>query len=121
MSGPIAQRVQVQKWRVDNQAYTVDLNATQGAQIGVNLFDAAGNVITQAQWNALTNQTSSINLGNFTTDDLDEGEYNLYFTNLRAQNAVGSILQSPGGVVLTYTAGTSITADINLGKLWMLA
>jgi hypothetical protein len=117
MSGPTPRRVQVQKWRVENQAYTVDLNATEGAQIGVNLFDASGNVITQAQWNALTSgssgtQPGNIALGNYTTDDLNEGTVNLYFTALRAQNAVGGILENSANVTLAYVAGTSIEANL---------
>jgi hypothetical protein len=117
VSGPVSQRVQVQKWRVANQAYTVDLNATQGAQIGVNLWDANGNLITQQQWNALTGGTSTnvpgnIALGQYTTDDLNEGTTNLYFTNLRAQNAVGAILENSANVTLTYVSGTSITANL---------
>ncbi|HKV00991.1 MAG TPA: hypothetical protein VJQ26_02635, partial [Ktedonobacteraceae bacterium] len=112
--------VQVQKYRVSNQPVTVDTNATQGAQIGVNLWDGSGKLITQAAWNALSSGSSSATFSG-TTDDVNEGQWNLYFTNRRAQDAVGSILQSPGSVNLIYVAGTSISADINLGKLWMLA
>jgi hypothetical protein len=117
MSGPSSNRVQVQKYRVSNQPYTVDLAATDGAVIGTNLWDSEGNLITQAQWNALLSGTSaspSVNLANATTDDLDEGEYNLYFTNLRAQNAVGSILKNTGSIIFTYTTGASITAQADL-------
>jgi|SRR5215469_16552632 len=55
------------------------------------------------------------------TDDLPEGRVNLYYTSRRAQDAVGEILTSPGSVIFNYTPGVSISADINLGRLWMLA
>lgn len=46
------------------------------------------------------------------TDGLPEGVVNLYFTDSRAQDAVGAILMPTTTISLTYSAG-SITADIN--------
>lgn len=113
MSGPRANRVQVVKYRVSNQAVTVDTNATEGAQIGVNLWDAAGNLITQAVWNSLVEKSGTGSTAfTGTTDDVNEGQYNLYFTNRRAQDAVGSILENTGNVTLAYVGGTSIKADL---------
>lgn len=113
MSGPRANRVQVVKYRVSNQAVMVDTNATEGAQIGVNLWDAEGNLITQAVWNSLVEKSgTSATTFTGTTDNVNEGQYNLYFTNRRAQDAVGSILESTANVTLTYVAGTSIKADL---------
>lgn len=116
MSGPQANRQLVQSYRVSNKPVTVDVNATQGAQFGVNIWDPSGNLVA---WPLATSAAPATFSG--TTDDVNEGQWNLYFTNRRAQDAVGSILQSPGSVNLIYVAGTSISADINLGKLWMLA
>lgn len=112
MSGPISNRVQVQKYRVSNQPVSVDTNATNGAQIGVNLWDASGNLITQAQWNALSSASSSAATFNGTTDDVNEGQWNLYFTIPRAQDAVGAILQNSANVTLSYVSHTSIKADL---------
>jgi hypothetical protein len=126
VTGPKVSNEKVAVYRNHAKSVQVNSAATDGAQIGQNLYDPNGNVISEEQWDALINASSgtaepgNVALANYTTDDLDEGIYNLYFTNLRAQNAVGSILQSPGGVVLTYVEGTSISADLNLGKLWML-
>lgn len=121
MTGPIANRVQVTKYRVSNQAVTVDTNATQGAQIGVNLWDASGKLITQAMWNVLGSGGSSSGSFTGTTDDVNEGQWNLYFTNRRAQDAVGLILQNSPSVNLAYTAGTSIVATANIPFLWVYA
>ena len=101
MTGPTSNRVQVQKYRVSNQAVSVDTNATQGAQFGVNIWDPSGNLVA---W-PLATSTPSAGESNFdgTTDDVDEGQFNLYFTNLRAQNAVGGILQNTGSILFTYS------------------
>ncbi len=51
------------------------------------------------------------------TDDIAEGT-NLYFTDERAQDAVGGIVANSSKVSLTYADGTpSITADIVAGSL----
>lgn len=112
MSGPTSNRVQVQKYRVSNQPVSVDTNATQGAQIGVNLWDSSGNLITQDQWNALSSTSTSTVSG--TTDDVNEGQWNLYFTIPRAQDAVGSILENSSNVTLEYVSHTSIKADLTM-------
>jgi hypothetical protein len=47
------------------------------------------------------------------TDELDEGRFNLYFTDERAQDAVGAALTSSANVTLTYNDGSNtITADL---------
>jgi len=88
--------------------------ATEGAVLGVNLFDASGNVYTIDQiLNSKAIASSVGGLSNFTTDDLQEGSYNLWFTDRRAQDAVGGILANSTTVSLAYVAGTSITATLN--------
>lgn len=52
------------------------------------------------------------------TDAVPEGAINLYFTDERAQDAVGTILISGSKVTLTYNDGApSMTADIVAGSL----
>lgn len=49
-----------------------------------------------------------------TSDDVPEGLANLYFTNIRAQSAVASILQSTPTITFTYLAGSAIEASLNV-------
>jgi hypothetical protein len=50
--------------------------------------------------------------GSKTTDDLPEGSSNLYFTDERAQDAVGTILTGSGGAIVNYDDGAdTITID----------
>lgn len=65
-------------------------------------------------WQTLDTQNFSALLATKTTDDLDEGSSNLYHTDERAQDAVGSILSSTDTVLLTYDDATPlIYADVN--------
>lgn len=60
---------------------------------------------------AFDNYGRRVEEGNATTDDLEEGTTNLYFTEERAQDSVGSILTSSSDVELSYDDSTpSITA-----------
>jgi hypothetical protein len=86
----------------------IDSAATVGAQIGVNLLLPDGTLAKMSDFGATPSAGSSID----TTDDVDEGSYHLYFTDLRAQDAVGGILVDTATIDFTYTAGTSITADL---------
>jgi hypothetical protein len=55
-----------------------------------------------------------------TTDDLAEGTTNLYFTDERAQDAVGAILADTGDVPLAYDPDTrTISARSNLAQAWV--
>jgi hypothetical protein len=93
------------------KSVTVNLDATAGAQIGINLLLPDGTAGTIAQLQKLFGSTSSTaTIG--TTDDLDEGQFNLWFTNRRAQDAVGSILADTDTIDFTYAGGTSITATL---------
>jgi hypothetical protein len=50
--------------------------------------------------------------GSKTTDDLPEGSSNLYFTDERAQDAVGTAIEGANGVTVTYDdANDKITVD----------
>lgn len=95
-----------------SKAALMEAGATKGAQVGVNLTDPDGNVV---QWNDILNVTQSSAQGSSitTTDDLDEGAFNLYFTDERAQDAVGGILVNSANVTMTYNdAAPSIEADL---------
>ncbi|MDQ7996049.1 MAG: hypothetical protein AAGC76_09360 [Luteibacter sp.] len=64
---------------------TVDLDANQGSTVGKDLKWPDGSVVTEADIRSggtTTSQSSSV------TDQIDEGRYNLYFTDERAQAAV---------------------------------
>ena len=92
--------------------YRSDPDATKGAQVGVDLKAPDGSLV---KWADILNPPASQEQANFngTSDDVPEGQFNLYFTNERAQDAVGLILQNSANVTLTYndTANT-ITADL---------
>ncbi|KZC17011.1 hypothetical protein RHOFW510R12_01545 [Rhodanobacter sp. FW510-R12] len=95
------------------QSVLIDPAATVGAQIGVNLLLPDGTVGTLAQLAALFGSTATAGTGTITTtDDLEEGQWNLWFTSRRAQDAVGGILANSTNVTLAYVGGTSITADL---------
>ena len=90
------------------QSVLIDPAATVGAQVGVNLFDPDGKLVP---WPIVAPSTGGSSLT--TTDDLDEGQWNLWFTDRRAQDAVGAILANSTTISLAYVAGTSITAALN--------
>ena len=87
----------------------IDADATYGAQIGVNLLLPNGKVATMADFQ---NGNGTI-VGPATTDELAEGQYNFYFTDKRAQSAVGDILTDTSTVHLAYDGtGNTIKADL---------
>lgn len=87
-----------------------DVDATWGAQIGLNLLLPNGKV---AQLSDFGSSPGGATSGPNTTDELAEGSFNLYFTNLRAQDAVGGILTDTTTIDFTYNSTThSITADL---------
>jgi hypothetical protein len=90
------------------QSVLIDPAATNGAQVGVNLLDPDGKLVP---WPIVDPSIGGTSLN--TTDDLDEGQWNLWFTDLRAQDAVGAILADSATISLAYVAGTSITAALN--------
>lgn len=96
------------------RAVTITLGATVGAQIGVDLLMPDGSIATTAKLAKLFGATSSSSSGSSidTTDDVDEGSYHFYFTDLRAQDAVGGILADTTTIDLAYASGTSITATL---------
>lgn len=89
---------------------TLDALATEGAIVGVNLRRQNGALVTDADFGGGSTGNAP-DLG--TTDDLDEGGYNLYFTDRRARDAVGAALVDTDSIDFTYTAyPASIKADL---------
>ena len=88
---------------------TINLGATVGAKVGVNLLAPDGTLVN---WSQILNPKPSASGAITTTDDLNEGQFNLYFTNRRAQDAVGGILANSANITLAYVGGTSITANL---------
>lgn len=63
--------------------------------------------------NAVTSVNSQTGIVVLDTDDISEGGSNLYFTDERAQDAVGTILVDSASIDFTYSDGTpSITAAV---------
>lgn len=97
------------------RAVQLDERATEGARIGTNLLMPDGTLATAAKLQKLIGATPSGSSDLGTTDDLDEGAWNLYFTKRRAQDAVGAILADSANVTLRYAVdgdAPSITADL---------
>ena len=65
-------------------------------------------------WNTQFNSDFDDRLNSKNTDDLSEGTGNLYHTNLRAQDAIGSIVQSGTGSTWEYQSGSSLKVNVNL-------
>ena len=106
--------VKVQRFRTSPaQSVTIESTATIGAQVGVNLIAPDGTLV---RWDQIANDAAATPSGFNTTDDLQEGQWNLWFTSERAQDAVGSILANSANVTLTYVdngdGAGSITADL---------
>lgn len=97
----------------ESKAVHVEPGATKGATVGTNLYGPDGSVV---KWSDIVNVPASSHSASSslaTTDDLDEGSYNLYFTNKRARDAVGGILLNSANVTLAYNAtAPSIVADL---------
>ena len=85
---------------------TVASMLVAGTNIGLTYNDAANTLTITA--NGLTGST---------TDNLTEGTTNLYFTNERAQDAIGSLLVAGTNIALTYNdaANTLTIASTNSG------
>jgi hypothetical protein len=89
-------------------AVTIDADATVGAVLGQNLFNADGSLVTLNQLAAaiaavLTPSTS----GSLTTDRVAEGLLNLYFTVKRDLDAVAAAIAAGThtGIAFVYDAG----------------
>ena len=88
--------------------------ATEGAQVGVNLLGPDGKLVSADAWQKLlAGGTQAPSSGPNTTDDVNEGRFNLYFTKQRARDAVGEILANSANVTLAYAGNPkTIKADL---------
>lgn len=105
--------------------YRVGTAGTQDLGSGPIVFEVGDYAIynTSGVWEKsdTTDAVASVNgltgIVVLDTDDIAEGS-NLYFTNERAQDAVGTILTDSGRVDFTYNdAGNTITADLVAGSV----
>ncbi len=106
------------------QALDSDLTALAGlSTTGLITRTGAGSAVTRtivagSSKISITNGNGfvgnpSIDLGTVDTDDITEGATNLFFTNERAQDAVGTILTDTASVDFTYNdAGGTISAVV---------
>lgn len=105
--------------------YRVSVAGTQDFGSGALTFGVGDWVVYNGTiWEKSSNSDAVVSVNGFTgvvvldTDDIAEGSLNLYFTDERAQDAVGAILANSSKVSLTYSDATpSITADIVAGSL----
>lgn len=104
--------------------YLVSVAGTQNLGSG-NITFAAGDwaVHDGSIWQKSVNSNSVVSVNGYTgvvsltSSDIAEGT-NLYFTDERAQDAVGAMVANSAKVSLTYVDGTpSLTADIVTGSL----
>lgn len=104
--------VQVQQYQT-LRVVRIDADATYGAQIGVDLLMPDGTIATTAKLTKLFGSGAQTSSGPGTTDDVSEGQYNLYFTDKRAQSAVGDILNNTSDIELDYDGtGNTIRASL---------
>lgn len=92
-----------------NFGSTTNHNATSGLQGGTT--DEYYH-LTNDEHTALTSGTD-ITLHSHNSDNVNEGTVNLFFTDLRAQDAVGNILLDTNSIDLTYAEG-NISADLRI-------
>jgi hypothetical protein len=98
--------------RVDDRVSTL---IQAGTNISVTYDDNANTLTISAAGAA----GGGFDLSNNTTDDLDEGTNNLYFTNTRSRNAIsvsGNLSYNSTTGIISYTTPTYTTTDITEGS-----
>lgn len=110
-------------WTFDKPTNTLSLAVTAAA---IGSFDESvddrvaaliqnGTGISWSYNDGSNTLTPTVSLASFSTTDLAEGS-NLYFTDERAQDAVGAILTDTASIDFTYNDGANtITADVKTG------
>jgi len=99
----------VQLYGITGKYVVIDTEATKGAVVGSTLLWPDGTVVTVED---LTKGPSSSS-GPGTTDELEEGQFNKYFSAKLAQDAVGAILEDSASIAFTYDVDApSISADL---------
>jgi hypothetical protein len=100
-------KVRVPLFKSPGKSVVVDLDGS-GATLGKNLYDSSGHVITLKSLLAMLTVSSTgsgVSQALGSTDDLEEGKYNLYFKNSR-------VMHTP-----TYT-DIDFTVPTNQQILW---
>jgi len=104
--------VRVPVYGTPSKSAVIDPNATVGATVGTDLRWADGTLVKESDLRgstAASGDSAEIN----TTDDLDEGAYNQYFTDRRAITAVGEALDDTDNITFSFDPDAlSITADL---------
>lgn len=95
-------KVRVPVFGTVGRSVVIDLNPR--AIFGQNIYDADGKLVDLGD---LLSGADSAGPTLDTSDDLDEGAYNLYFTDTRAVAAVVSALGASADITLSYDAGTN--------------
>jgi hypothetical protein len=104
--------VRVPIYGTPSKSAVIDPNATVGATIGKDLRWSDGTLVKESDLRSSTPSTGD-STGIDTTDDLDEGAYNQYFTNRRAITAVGEALDDADNITFLFDPDAlSITADL---------
>jgi hypothetical protein len=97
--------------------FTMGTGTFTGATTG-NLSITTGTLVANVEGNLTGNVTGTVSsLSNHSTSNVSEGS-NLYFTNERAQDAVGGMFtgNTESGITVTYNDGDS-TVDFSVGTL----
>lgn len=103
----------VQLYGITGKHVVVNTDATAGATVGSDLKWPDGSTVTEAQLRAASAPSGGSSSDISTSDDLDEGQYNIYFTQQRAQDAVGGILVDTATIDFTYDGSAHlIKADL---------
>ena len=105
--------------------YRVSVAGTQDLGSGNISFNVGDWVVYSGSiWEKSLNSNAVVSVNSQTgivvldTDDISEGATNKYFTDERAQDAVGAMVANSSKVSLTYVDATpSLTADIVAGSL----
>lgn len=97
---------------------SVNPKATKGAVLGVNLFDANGNVYQVAD--IVNPKTTPTDSSGETTDDIEEGEFNFYFTADRFYAALKAGLDAGDNITITFDDSAKTATIASTGAPFQL-
>lgn len=124
----MTRRIKVALWGSTQKFQIIDLDELGGATLGQNIYYQGKLLDPRDVLNQLGRGNTTVVAGGGggggtrppvpgggprTTDDLDEGRYNFYFTPNRAIDAVGGALLDSDDIDFTYDSGAhTITAEL---------